>query len=1238
MFVIDGLTTLPRNIWVVGCGGTGSRIVQPLLQLIASRGVPLTTNVFLIDGDTVEAKNCTRQLFIREDIGYPKAKVLAERYQDLYPHINLVALTGFMSMESVLKPYLSPELGGVWLENLSHSLGMPTHKPHYTQGKRLVISKDNLGGCGMGNQEAFEENYLQTLREAAPYAYLAAVGEAFIDKSPCLEVAVISLINFFLECFPLPVATTIATQALLIGCMRKKVENNGDLQEVPLQLAKDLWGTGTRIVPEWLSPYLAGQVVCADHDVFIQVCHHILEELSSHEGADEKRSCHAANVYAKVPFSTLMSHATHIFNIVPDVLSAIEGAGGLSGVTKEFFLGPLQGGTRSTLLKAAFCVNKGVAVNETQNFELSTSGYGWFCKNLSECRNYPTIDRVFNPLSRLAVLTTQEEEIDFSFEKVIRDTTSSLPSSNNFFSAENPSDSVEGPGGVFAATVGLYNSFTRPDIIVMAVDSPEARRDVLTMASLFTDSNQEDDLSYNTIIVDPGNEDVFGQVTISTLNKKLSVPLATDQSTAKTKVQMYPKTLPDNGIQVSASHLNLLRNITYDIYGNAPHVEQGLQDLMTALPIRGAFEEKIKYVPWSPMASLLRAEGAVTLSCADMDQTLAINNLMAASSIGMLQNTMYHTPSTVETVRFNITSTTMSSPTSMAWFRDKMGQGSLESTSIVYLAQIPVHRLCSVAAGTLKDVSVDTLRAVVIAAYRHGGKAFVDLYATDTMECLFTNADKDLFSLFQMTRKTFCTPQSPEAAFIEKVNFITAIEGKCFQNSTQAYRIHRQRVTYLGGTSLQEARLYQSYLKKILGDEEDSVYTATLPPSPAERLVISVIAGEDCTEGAILDCFNEVVYAGGVLQNHNRLLSQEKVVESGLLAGVLLDARDWPDEASATKNAAVSYASEATLQTLSLDVLSTVLSLYPQKKSSALVSTEIFRSTEADAAHVHGLAYASYLLQFSVKEGGIFQNPEDATFARQLKFLTDKELHQACICAMSVVGIKESIGLSGSGLLPMHTTPPGISTNTLYVCGGIPLTIHIKGSYDNTSIQDFTTGSNIRRAAKVPSVGAPTSYLALLLSRIDKFTCPRYPRRSKYYGLFPWEMRVPPAEILRRLTNTDTGRCAPVFPQDLTHYLYPRTMSVMQQGVPSSYQKQLMLSYLNKSESRLPYLVSYLNDMSDDPTAQKVMFYDLEDRLLPAEPPGYPLPDEDVMVLRADMDAISVGLATQEQVDITWVR
>lgn len=82
---------IPNQVIVIGAGGTGSRLMPMLTQFLRSisrehnpKGWLINPRVVVIDDDTVEQKNLLRQNFIAQDIGKPKALVVAQRYANAY--------------------------------------------------------------------------------------------------------------------------------------------------------------------------------------------------------------------------------------------------------------------------------------------------------------------------------------------------------------------------------------------------------------------------------------------------------------------------------------------------------------------------------------------------------------------------------------------------------------------------------------------------------------------------------------------------------------------------------------------------------------------------------------------------------------------------------------------------------------------------------------------------------------------------------------------------------------------------------------------------------------------------------------------------------------------------------------------------------------------------------------------------------------------------------------------------
>ncbi len=80
---------LQSHVMVVGLGGVGSWAAEAL----ARTGIGKIT---LVDGDVVEPSNTNRQLpALQPHWGRPKAAVLAERLQQIHPHVQIQAIVRF---------------------------------------------------------------------------------------------------------------------------------------------------------------------------------------------------------------------------------------------------------------------------------------------------------------------------------------------------------------------------------------------------------------------------------------------------------------------------------------------------------------------------------------------------------------------------------------------------------------------------------------------------------------------------------------------------------------------------------------------------------------------------------------------------------------------------------------------------------------------------------------------------------------------------------------------------------------------------------------------------------------------------------------------------------------------------------------------------------------------------------------------------------------------------------------
>jgi hypothetical protein len=83
-------------VHLVGTGGTGSILLEPLIRLLTYHPNG-TTNIILHDKDHFTSSNSTRQLFDPEYLGENKAVALANRYEDIAP--TLIAYDEYLNYD-----------------------------------------------------------------------------------------------------------------------------------------------------------------------------------------------------------------------------------------------------------------------------------------------------------------------------------------------------------------------------------------------------------------------------------------------------------------------------------------------------------------------------------------------------------------------------------------------------------------------------------------------------------------------------------------------------------------------------------------------------------------------------------------------------------------------------------------------------------------------------------------------------------------------------------------------------------------------------------------------------------------------------------------------------------------------------------------------------------------------------------------------------------------------------------
>ena len=156
-----------------------------------------------------------------------------------------------------------------------------------------------------------------------------------------------------------------------------------------------------------------------------------------------------------------------------------------------------------------------------------------------------------------------------------------------------------------------------PFIIIMCVDSIEARHKVLK--SIITSG-----LDPRSVIIDSGNEDTFGQVEYFNLYSMFHAPSDTLLSLS---------TISNNGEDI----------IEMDI------------------------------MPFPINKYLNRASSKSTRSCADMDQTLAINSAIASTIAGIFQNLLFSIPMEYNILRIDLGGGSSTGWLTLDWFKSTLG-------------------------------------------------------------------------------------------------------------------------------------------------------------------------------------------------------------------------------------------------------------------------------------------------------------------------------------------------------------------------------------------------------------------------------------------------------------------------------------------------------------------------------------------------------------------------------------
>jgi len=137
-----------KNVLIVGLGGVGAYAAEMLCR----SGIGKMT---IVDGDTVELSNLNRQLpGLHSNLGQSKAEVLAKRFTDINPSIELVFINQYLREEEIIE-LLKNEFDYVLdcIDTLSPKVFLIHHT--LQRGYKLVSS---MGAGGKMNPELIQSS------------------------------------------------------------------------------------------------------------------------------------------------------------------------------------------------------------------------------------------------------------------------------------------------------------------------------------------------------------------------------------------------------------------------------------------------------------------------------------------------------------------------------------------------------------------------------------------------------------------------------------------------------------------------------------------------------------------------------------------------------------------------------------------------------------------------------------------------------------------------------------------------------------------------------------------------------------------------------------------------------------------------------------------------------------------------------------------------------------------------
>ena len=207
----------PVKIIMLGAGGTGAHIAPHLYRLLYALERPV--KFIICDGDKVEPKNLVRQNFTEADLGENKARVIAERYSDVFG-LETSYIPRFIEDAGQLEELLRPEVFRHYVYGSEPNTG------RWVTNSELVIRARDLIYIDSGNGE-YTGQIVCGIRRAGKTVY-KPVGmlypevntpeDLFPTEVSCAEASVSAPQTIVANLMAATAVVTMIYNILVIGC------------------------------------------------------------------------------------------------------------------------------------------------------------------------------------------------------------------------------------------------------------------------------------------------------------------------------------------------------------------------------------------------------------------------------------------------------------------------------------------------------------------------------------------------------------------------------------------------------------------------------------------------------------------------------------------------------------------------------------------------------------------------------------------------------------------------------------------------------------------------------------------------------------------------------------------------------------------------------------------------------------------------------------------------------------